>query len=276
MIDTGTGLPLVLIPGIDGHCGWIRPAIDALAREFRVISFSLLGERDASPAVDEARLFPALCGQVDDALDKARVERAVIVGVSYGGLIALQYVAQHPERAAGLGLVSTPPPDFEPTAQQARYLRYPRLLAPAFVLTAPGRLSPEIRAALPAWRDRLRFSIGHLRRTFLSTGMSPSRMAQRMRVAGRADLTDACRRVTVPTLIVTGEPGLDRVVPAEQTRRYGSLIAGSTLVMLPRTGHFGLLTRPDEFQRALAPFVRHAHAAMTTTEAMPVTKVTAR
>lgn len=261
MIDVGSGLPVVVIPGVDGHCGWIRPAIDALAREFRVISFSLLGERDAPPLQDDAGLFAALCEQVDDALDAAGVERAVIVGVSFGGMIALHYVAQHPARAAGLAIVSTPPPDFEPTAQQARYLRYPRLLAPAFVLTAPGRIKPEVRAALPGWRERLRFSLGHLRRTFLSTGMSPSRMAQRMRVAAQVDLAGSCRRVTAPTLIVTGEPGLDRVVPVEQTRRYGALIAGSTMVTLRGTGHFGLLTRPDEFRRTLAPFVRRAHEA---------------
>lgn len=271
MIDVGSGPSLVLIPGLDGHCEWLRPAIDELARELRVISFSLRGERGAASRGDRAaragargtsdlQRFEADCEQVEEALTRAQVERAVIVGVSYGGWVALHYASRHPARVAGLALVSTPPPDFVPTPQQARYLRSPRLSAPAFVLTSPARLGPEVRAAIPAWRDRMRFSAGHLARA-LRTGLSPTRMAGRMRLAGQVDFAAACGRIAMPTLIVTGQPGLDRVVPVEQTRRYAELIPHAELATMPRTGHMGLLTRPDIFRQALAPFVRRAHQA---------------
>lgn len=271
MIDVGSGPPLVLIPGLDGHCEWLRPAIDELARELRVITFSLHGERGASSRSErgtragarrssDLSRFEADCAQVTESLDRARVERAVIVGVSYGGWVALHYAARHPARAIGLALVSTPPPDFVPTPQQARYLRSPRLSAPAFVLTSPARLGPEVRAAIPAWRDRMRFSAGHLARA-LSTGISPTRMAGRMHLATQVDFAAACRQIAVPTLIVTGQPGLDRVVPVEQTQRYAALILHAEFTTMPRTGHMGLLTRPDIFRQAIAPFVRRVHGA---------------
>ena len=45
MIDRGNGTPIVLIPGLQGRWEWMRPAVDALARHHRVITFSLCDER---------------------------------------------------------------------------------------------------------------------------------------------------------------------------------------------------------------------------------------
>ena len=45
IIDVGAGRPIVLIPGIQGRWEWMQPAVAALAVRFRVITFSLLGER---------------------------------------------------------------------------------------------------------------------------------------------------------------------------------------------------------------------------------------
>ena len=44
MIDVGAGTPLVLIPGIQGRWEWMEPSVEALAREYRVITASLPGE----------------------------------------------------------------------------------------------------------------------------------------------------------------------------------------------------------------------------------------
>ena len=51
MLDVGTGPPLVLIPGIQGRWEWMKPSIDALAREYRVITMSLPGEPGRRDAV---------------------------------------------------------------------------------------------------------------------------------------------------------------------------------------------------------------------------------
>ena len=57
MIDIGTGPPLVLIPGLQGRWEWMRPAVDALARRFRVLTFSLAGDNGSdTPLGADARL----------------------------------------------------------------------------------------------------------------------------------------------------------------------------------------------------------------------------
>ena len=70
------------------------------------------------------------------------------------------------------------------------------------------------------------------------------------------------RRVTAPTLIVTGEPALDRVVPVEGTAAYVELIRGATHVVLERTGHLGTITRPQAFADAVNEFVEIRSAAL--------------
>lgn len=254
MFIRGSGPPFVIIPGLDGHWSWMRPAIDALARHFTVIAFSLNGERDSPSAMDEAYGFDAQVELVGRAIDEAGADRATICGVSYGGWVALRFAAEHADRTTALVLVSAPPPGFEPNATQARHLEAPLRSAPEFVLTSPRRVLPEIVAALPTWRERVRFTAGHLSR-LARTGMSPTRMAMRMRVAASIDFHAACRQITAPTLIVTGEPGLDRIVPVEQTRKYLALIPGSESITLDHTGHIGSLTHATIFADAVSQFV---------------------
>ena len=61
--------------------------------------------------------------------------------------------------------------------------------------------------------------------------------------------------IDVPALIITGEPGLDRVVPVDVTRRYLDELHSARHVVLERTGHNGLVTRPGEFADLLGRFV---------------------
>jgi 3-oxoadipate enol-lactonase len=72
------------------------------------------------------------------------------------------------------------------------------------------------------------------------------------------DFESDCRRISVPTLVVTGEEGLDRVVPVQSTRVYASLIPGAEYRKMPRTGHMGLLTQPSAFAELVSGFA-HAH-----------------
>ena len=253
MIDQGSGPPVVLIPGLQGRWEWMRPTVDALARQNRVLSFSLCDEPSSSFRCDTARGFENYVEQVAAVLDRARVDSATVVGVSFGGLIAAEFAARFPDRASALILASALHYGWQPDARARMYLMSPRLLSPLFVATAPGRLNREISAALPDLRDRMRFVAGHGLRVARAP-MSPSKMARRVEWAARHQFADL-RQLQVPALVVTGEPGLDRVVPVEHTRRYLSELPGARHQVLSRTGHLGIVTRPDAFAEMLGKFV---------------------
>jgi pimeloyl-ACP methyl ester carboxylesterase len=256
MIELGTGPPLVLIPGIQGRWEWMRPAVEALARRCRVITFSLCGDPGSDATLDPALGFDSFTRQVDAALDRAGVERAAICGVSYGGLIGVHYAAVRPARTRALVLTSTPSPWWQPDRRVRLYVRAPRLCSPLFVATSPGRLLPEIVRAVPAPRACVGFLGRHLWNV-AAARMSPVRMSERVRLLAKLDLPADCARIDAPTLVVTGERGLDRVVPVEGSLDYLKAIRNARHVTLERTGHLGVVTRADRFAEIVCSFVHN-------------------
>ena len=78
IIDRGGGTPIVVIPGVQGRWEWMKPAIDALSRRCRVITFSLADEPSCGGGFDEARGFDCYVEQVRDALDSAGIAAAAM------------------------------------------------------------------------------------------------------------------------------------------------------------------------------------------------------
>jgi hypothetical protein len=79
-------------------------------------------------------------------------------------------------------------------------------------------------------------------------------MARRARLVASLDLDGRLESVQCPTLVITGEASLDRVVPVTMTREYLRIWPHATDAVLERTGHLGPMTRPDEFARLVASF----------------------
>ena len=80
-------------------------------------------------------------------------------------------------------------------------------------------------------------------------------MARRAELIARTSIVDDCARVRTPTLIITGERNLDRVVPVDGTLGYLPLIPGARHRTLERTGHLGSVTTPDAFAAMIREFV---------------------
>lgn len=256
VIDRGSGSPLVLIPGIQGRWEWMRPAVDALTQQCRVLTFSFADEPSCGGDFDPDHGFSCYLRQVADAIDAAGVGQAAVCGVSYGGLIAAAFAARYPERVSSLILVSAIPPTWRPDPRVSFYLRAPRLLTPIF-MAASVRMYREIAAAYPSTLRGL-LAAGRHALTVLSHMFSPARMARRVRILEGVDLEAELQSLRVPTLVVTGEARLDRVVPVEATREYSRMWPHAEQVTLANTGHLGLITRPIEFARIVTSFVDRA------------------
>ena len=254
LVDVGTGTPVVLIPGVQGRWEWMRRAVDALATGARVLTFSLADEPTAHAAFDPEHGFNSYVEQVRLALDQKGLSRAVICGVSYGGLVAATFAARHPDRTSALVLVSAIPPDWSPDARIRFYLRAPRLLVPLFML-ASLRLFAEILSAAGSPQRAIQQGVRQAW-TVLTHMFSPFRMARRARLIDGMALTEEVALVAAPTLIVVGEEGRDRVVPVARTLEYATLIPHARTVTISRSGHLGCMTRPDVFAALVLSFVR--------------------
>jgi pimeloyl-ACP methyl ester carboxylesterase len=253
MIDTGSGTPVVLIPGLQGRWEWMRPAVEAMAKRNRVVSFSLCDERSSPFPCELERGFENYIDQTVAAMDRAGIEKATIAGVSYGGLIASEFAARHPHRVTALVLASALHSAWQPNNLQRQYLRSPWLMSPVFVATAPVRMRPEVRATFPTVGARLRFMASHGVRCAMAP-TSPGKMARRIAWASKHRFADL-RAIVSRALILTGERGLDNVVPVDITERYMSELQSAERVVLERTGHIGIVTRPDRFAEVIGNFI---------------------
>ena len=102
--DEGSGLPLMFVPGLGGTHWMFAPQAEA----FRVIRPDLRGNGGSGQL--DGPIGTVIDRQCDDlaALMDVIGERSVVmVGVSYGGAVALEFALRHSERLNGLVLVDT-------------------------------------------------------------------------------------------------------------------------------------------------------------------------
>ena len=251
IIDRGSGAPVVLIPGVQGRWEWMGPGVDALAERCRVITFSLADEPTCHGRFDASHGFECYVQQVIEAMDATGVATATVCGVSYAGLIAATVAARYPERVSSLVLVSAIPPSWRPDDRVKFLISYPRLLSPLFCLGAL-RLYPEIAAARGGRLAGLGFTLVNVVH-IIRHMFSPTLMAGRVHHLVGLDLEPEISRLELPTLVITGDEA-DRVVPAQLTRQYLQLLPHARSATIPRTGHLGLVTRPDVFADLVAGF----------------------
>jgi len=257
IIDQGNGTPTVFIPGLQGRWEYTRATVDALAAYFRMITFSLADEPSAGAEFDPARAFDSYADHVRAVMDSCGTDRAIICGLSFGGLTAIRFAAQYPARVTALILASTPGPGWHLRPRHDFYARWPWVFGPLFLMEVPWRARPELRAALPTAADRRAFTRRMLK-TLIEAPVSLPRMAARARRIATYDTRSDCARITAPTLVVTGEPSLDYVVPVDASSQYAALIQNARTAVLQQTGHQGTITRPEMFAGLVREFAASA------------------
>lgn len=255
IVERGDGRPIVLVPGIQGRHEWSLPTVDALATLGRVITYSLADEPTSGFAWQASLGFENYVRQLAQVIEHTGVRRPLLVGVSYGGAVVTAFAARHRDEVSGLVVASAPPPGWLP-ARARRYMAAPLLMTPVFLLGAPFRAYPEVRAAFPDSRERWRFMSAHGRRV-AAAPTSPLRMVRRLRWLDQWQLSTA-EPLDLPALIVTGEEALERVVPPAATRQYALWLPHAPIVTLAHTGHIGTVTKTREFTSHVAAVLRAA------------------
>src|SRR5215216_5896611 len=101
----GEGDPLVLIPGLGGNCRVWDPIAPLLAEHFNLI---LLDNRGLGRSVArrKPRTLADYSSDLAELLDKLQLDRAHVLGLSLGGIIAQRFAIDHPSRVDRLVLVS--------------------------------------------------------------------------------------------------------------------------------------------------------------------------
>lgn len=216
---------------------------------------------------DDADLYAAL-------LDRLGIDRAVVAAVSAGGPSAIAFAARHPERCAGLILVSTPSGRFESPDEVVKRLRHFKTLCripgvARFFAWANGRNPKKAAARSIRDPDTLRRTLDHAEAARLLFALQRSvfeRLPERLPgtiadISALANLPPLpFHRISSPTLVIHGEA--DSVVPFSHGLRSAHEIAGAEFFEIPEGEHVCLFTHLDEVRRRVGAFLSRAHEAV--------------
>ena len=244
--ERGSGPVIVLVHGHPFSRQMWGGQLATLGDAFRVVAPDLPGYGE-SPARGETITPGGLADAVVELLDAIGVDRATVVGLSLGGLVAMELGLGYPDRVAGLVLTATtaaPVTREEAEARRATAARLERegmlghTLEMADRLFGPAaRRDPDL--VLPVLEVMLR--------------TSPAGAAAALR--GRAERPayhELLRGLRVPALVVVGDA--DSYSTAEITAQLVAALPDPEVLVLPGIGHMPNLEAPERFDEAVRAF----------------------
>jgi pimeloyl-ACP methyl ester carboxylesterase len=243
----GEGPPLVLLQGFvgDARSTW-GPQIDDLSDDFTVVAWDVPGAGRSSDPPDSFTLpdyADCLAGFVD-ALGLGRVH---VIGLSFGGALALEFYRRHPMTVLSLVLASAyagwagslPSADAEQRLEQS--LRASQLPPAEFMAT----MLPTMFSTA-ATNDRVDEFAASL------TEFHPAGF-RAMALACTADLRDVLPHVQVPTLLLYGDQ--DVRAPLSVGHALHAAIPRSKLVIMPGVGHVSSVEAAEQFNLEVRQFL---------------------
>ncbi len=242
--DVTADPPLVLLHAFPLDASMWDGVLPGLRGAGPVLTVDLPGF-GGSPVPDGEPSIDVVADAVVGVLDAGGHDRAVLVGCSMGGYVALALARRHPERVAGLALVDT---KAEADGEEARTNR--ERIARAVTGDAGTRaLLPMVDSLLgPVTRADRPDLVEAVRGAMLRARQPAVAWAQRA-MAARADSTDLLPGIVVPAAVVVGED--DAVTGPDLARAMAAALPDAVLTVVPRAGHLSPVERPDVVAAAL-------------------------
>lgn len=195
----------------------------------------------------------AAAAAVRAELEQAGVGRAVLIGHSMGGYVALAFAEKYPGLVAGLGLFhSSALPENE--EDRERHQRNRAFLeehgAAAF---AEEFLQPQFAAA---HRESMAHHLAQLQQLAAAVPQAVA-LAGMAAMASRPDRRSVLEKATYPVLFIAGKE--DKAVPPEKTHEESLLPDHCTVLWLANVGHLGFVERPADTRRAVRQLIEAAY-----------------
>jgi pimeloyl-ACP methyl ester carboxylesterase len=241
--DGGSGgLPVLFIHGFSGNLSHWAAQLDHLRPARRAIAMDLRGHGRSTPPATGDYAVDAQAADIRAVLDGLDLDRAVLVGHSLGGAIAISFAGSDPDRVAGLLLASAPGKVPDDRAQQI-----------------VGAMEADYETTSAGYWDRL-------------TADATSQVLAKLRgemgdldpTAGLAIIRATFAFNPLPSLRGYPGPKLAITTPrADAPHDLHNAVAGLPHRVISGTSHFLQMDRPDEFNALLDEFLSSVEAGAT-------------
>jgi pimeloyl-ACP methyl ester carboxylesterase len=242
----GNGPPLILLHGFIVDRRTWRPQIEDLSRDFDVIAWDAPGCGESSDPPEEFSMAEfANC--LNELMEHAGVTWAHLLGLSWGGTLAVEFHRMYPEKALSLILADTYAGWTGSLGREAAEQRLARCLR-------ESELSAE--EWVPEWAPDA-FSSGAPKDL---VGEFAAIMSDFHPVGFRAmsravfpDFSTHIENIEVPALLIWGEG--DSRSPLSVGEMMRDRIRGSKLVVIPAAGHVSNIEQPERFNAEVRSFL---------------------
>jgi YbgC/YbaW family acyl-CoA thioester hydrolase len=205
-----------------------------------------LGESDV-PA--DGYTMAAYADDLIRLLDRLRIQRAVVAGLSMGGYVAFEMLRRHRERVAGLILVDTRADADGPDARAARDAMAQLAQADGVRAVAERLLPRLVGRTTQQTQTHLVEQVREMMARAPLAGVVGALRAMRE----RADATRLLAEIDVPTLVVVGQE--DEITPPAVARAMTDAIPSAAMTVIPGAGHLSPLEAPTAVSRVCAEFL---------------------
>ena len=259
--EAGAGTPVVFVHEYAGDLRSWEPQLRHFGQRYRAVAFNARGYPPSDVPQEVSRYAQARAADdIGAVLDHLGLDRAHVVGLSMGGFATLHFGFRHPARArsltvAGCGYGAEPD-------QRARFRTEAEAVAD-FIRNNGVAAFAEKYAYGPTrvqFENKDRRGFAEFKRMLAehdATGAINTQLGVQRERPSLYDLVDEMRRLSVPTLVLTGDEDWPCLTPAILMKRE---IASAALAVMPNCGHGINTESPDEFNRIVGAFLAQVDA----------------
>ncbi len=248
----GSGEALILIPGFaSGAWSWSWQ-IEDFANAFRVITFDPRGISRSKIGDDETVSIPSISDDIVALLDELDIDGAHVLGISFGGFVALDLALRFPERVKRLALAST---SFGGPKHVAPSMQVLAAFASTDGLNTAERIRKYLTVAFsPKFVETNGEAVNRFCELREKNYVSREIYMQQLQAALTFDVEGQISGISADTLIVTGDN--DVVVPTANSRNLAAAIPNARLEIISGSGHMAFVEKAAEFNRLVMEFFR--------------------
>ena len=250
--SVGEGEAVVLVPGFaSGMWSWAWQTA-ALAQYFRVVTFDPRGLSHSTDDGSNPLSIELITDDMAAVLDAFEIEKAHILGLSFGGFVAQEFVLKYPKLVDKLVLAST---SFGGVNHVSSSLKVLAAFASTEGLNSGERIRQYLAMSFsPDFVSTDPETVEEFCRLREENFVSESVYLGQLRSAFAFDAESRLPQIEAETLVITGDE--DTIVPMQNSKNLAAAIPNAELVVIEGGSHMAFVSQSDRFNEIVREFLK--------------------